>query len=137
MEFPGIDQDRLYSARDRVTQLLLDQYDREAGHWFGRLSSSALSTATAVVALQTVLTKSSEKPPAEPYDERRLRELIDGGLAYLEHAQNVDGGWGDTDKSLSNISTTMLCHAAFHATQQTERFAECVCNANAYIEKAG
>lgn len=137
MEFPGIDQDRLYSARDRVTQLLVDQYDREAGHWFGRLSSSALSTATAVVALQTVLTKSSERPPAEPYEERRLRELIDGGLAYLEHAQNVDGGWGDTDKSLSNISTTMLCHAAFHATLQTERFAECVCNANAYIEKAG
>jgi squalene-hopene/tetraprenyl-beta-curcumene cyclase len=28
--------------------------------------------------------------------------------------QNEDGGWGDTDRSFSNISTTMLCRAAFH-----------------------
>ena len=137
MEYPGIDHDRLQAARDRATQSLLDQFDRDAGHWFGRLSSSALSTATAVVALQTVLSKSSAEPPAEPYDTSRLRELIEGGLAYLEKEQNVDGGWGDTDKSLSNISTTMLCHAAFHATQQTEQFADCVTSANSYIEKAG
>ncbi|MBD3672809.1 MAG: squalene--hopene cyclase [Planctomycetaceae bacterium] len=137
MEFPGIDQDRLHTARDRVTQSLLEQFDRAAGHWFGRLSSSALSTATAVVALQTVLSKSSEQPPTESYDEQRLRDLIEGGLAYLEAEQNVDGGWGDTDKSLSNISTTMLCHAAFYATKQTDRFSECVCAAKTYIDKAG
>ncbi|MEZ6066585.1 MAG: prenyltransferase/squalene oxidase repeat-containing protein [Planctomycetaceae bacterium] len=37
--------------------------------------------------------------------------LIEGGIAWLVAHQNSDGGWGDTTKSFSNISTTMLCHA--------------------------
>jgi squalene-hopene/tetraprenyl-beta-curcumene cyclase len=41
--------------------------------------------------------------------------LIARGLAWLTKHQNSDGGWGDTTKSFSNISTTMLCHAVFHA----------------------
>jgi squalene-hopene/tetraprenyl-beta-curcumene cyclase len=133
----GTNLERLHSARDRATEMLLEKFETEAGHWFGHLSSSALSTATAVVALQTVLKKSREQAPAEPFDEELFGSSIEGGLAWLERHQNVDGGWGDTDKSLSNISTTMLCHAAFHATGQTERFAECVSAADGYIEKAG
>src|SRR5262249_39069193 len=39
--------------------------------------------------------------------------LIAGGLRWLAVHQNADGGWGDTVKSFSNISTTMLCRAAF------------------------
>ena len=39
-----------------------------------------------------------------------------GGLNWLAAHQNADGGWGDTVKSFSNISTTMLCRAAFHLT---------------------
>jgi squalene-hopene/tetraprenyl-beta-curcumene cyclase len=39
--------------------------------------------------------------------------LIAGGLSWLAEHQNADGGWGDTVKSFSNISTTMLCRAAF------------------------
>ena len=137
MEFPGIDRDRLQSTCDQATQILLDQYDHKSGHWFGRLSSSPLSTATAVVAMQTVLKKSQEATPTQPYDTLMLRELIDGGLAYLEKHQNVDGGWGDTDKSLSNISTTMLCHAAYYAANQTDQFSECVTSAKTYIDKSG
>jgi len=136
MEFPGIDHHRLQSTRAQATQLLLDQFDLEAGHWFGRLSSSALSTATAIVAMQTVLNQTNDQTETG-YDVDVLSNLIDGGLAYLEQQQNLDGGWGDTDKSLSNISTSMLCHAAFYATHQAERFATCVDSAKSYIEKAG
>ena len=71
-----------------------------AGYWEGELSSSALSTATAVFALS--LTKSAELAPP-----------VNGGLNWLAEHQNADGGWGDTVKSFSNISTTALCWAAF------------------------
>jgi squalene-hopene/tetraprenyl-beta-curcumene cyclase len=69
------------------------------GHWQGRLSSSALSTATAVFALATV-------------DRARHRLLVDRGLQWLCVNQNADGGWGDTVGSPSNLSTTMLCYSA-------------------------
>ena len=73
------------------------------GHWVGELSSSALSTATAIVALATM-------------DRERHGDLIRAGLRWLAGSQNVDGGWGDTVRSRSNISTTALCWAAFTAT---------------------
>ena len=73
------------------------------GHWVGELSTSALSTATAVMALHLV----------NPFAHR---ELIDAGIKWLADHQNADGGWGDTVKSFSNISTTMLCRAAFRLT---------------------
>jgi squalene-hopene/tetraprenyl-beta-curcumene cyclase len=69
------------------------------GHWEGRLSSSALSTATAAFALATV-------------DRARYRSLVDRGLQWLCDNQNADGGWGDTIGSPSNLSTTMLCYSA-------------------------
>src|SRR5258706_446001 len=70
-----------------------------AGHWEGRLASSALSTATAVVALSLA-------------DRRRFDGLIAAGISWLADHQNPDGGWGDTGLSLSNISTTGLALAA-------------------------
>jgi squalene-hopene/tetraprenyl-beta-curcumene cyclase len=66
-----------------------------AGHWEGELSSSALSTATAVVALAVI-------------DRERFAVLISAGVRWLEENQNQDGGWGDTVLSFSNISTTLL-----------------------------
>src|SRR5438132_462760 len=66
-----------------------------AGDWIGELSSGGLSTATAVVALGQV-------------DAKAHRGLIRGGLSWLAEHQNADGGWGDTVKSRSNISTTAL-----------------------------
>ncbi|MFM7055638.1 MAG: prenyltransferase/squalene oxidase repeat-containing protein [Planctomycetota bacterium] len=95
----------LASAR----RLLLDR--RNAfGCWTGRLSTSALSTATAVMAqLLASLHTSSHT------DQARLQQRITGGLDWLARHRNPDGGWGDTQKSFSNISTTMLAHATFHA----------------------
>ena len=74
-----------------------------AGHWTGELAVSALSTATAIGALSLLGSKSE-------VDAR----LISRGIDWLADQQNDDGGWGDTDRSVSNISTTMLVRAAFH-----------------------
>jgi squalene-hopene/tetraprenyl-beta-curcumene cyclase len=70
-----------------------------AGHWEGELSSSALSTATAIVALSLV-------------DEVAHGGLVARGAAWLRENQNADGGWGDTTISKSNLSTTLLCWSA-------------------------
>ncbi len=77
----------------------------DAGHWVGELSASALSTATALFTLwrHQLATGTNH------------RGRIDDGLAWLAATQNADGGFGDTVKSVSNVSTTALCWAAFAA----------------------
>ena len=89
---------------ESATDLLAER--ETAGHWVGELSSSALSTATAVSALALVQRNS---PPHDRFDR-----LIAGGVRWLAGHQNADGGWGDTDRSYSNIATTMLVRAALH-----------------------
>ncbi len=93
-----IPSDRLKAAYITVRGALLAERV-PAGYWVGELSTSALATATAVMALHLV-------------DSHRHSELIAKGLGWLVEHQNPDGGWGDTTKSFSNISTTMLCRAA-------------------------
>ena len=89
----------LESAHRRLRVRLLAA--REAsGCWRGELSRSALSTATAVSALASA-------------DRVAHRERIAGGLDWLARTQNADGGWGDTVRSGSNISTSYLVLAAF------------------------
>jgi squalene-hopene/tetraprenyl-beta-curcumene cyclase len=88
-----------------ATQAALLNARVPAGHWEGLLSSSALSTATAVVALELVRRNRPDAPAALP-------GLIDAGLAWLEKHANADGGYGDTVDSPSNISTTALCWAS-------------------------
>lgn len=95
------------------------------GYWVGELSTSALSTAVAVSALSLV-----QKAPAA---HGSFTPLIDGGIAWLAAHQNADGGWGDTVKSFSNISTTMLCRAAFHLTGTAGRYADCLAKADAWL----
>ena len=68
--------------------------------------------------------------------EGRFSQPIQSGLEWLAGHQNDDGGWGDTTKSLSNISTTMLAHASFHAAG-ADRFPQTVSAAEEYIERAG
>jgi squalene-hopene/tetraprenyl-beta-curcumene cyclase len=82
-----------------------------AGHWEGELSSSALSTATAVFALHQYWTSAPASAGSREVD-RACERLVRAGLAWLALHQNPDGGWGDTVHSLSNISTTALCWAA-------------------------
>jgi squalene-hopene/tetraprenyl-beta-curcumene cyclase len=83
---------------------LLDLRSGE-GVWRGKLSASALSTATAVVAL-ALARRESRRP-----DAQRDR-LIEQGTAWFATHANADGGWGDTVCSRSNLSTTTLVWAA-------------------------
>jgi len=113
------DRARLASALQRATSVLLAEMNA-AGHWTGELSASALSTATAVTALATV-------------DRERHAALIRGGLKWLAENANADGGWGDTTRSKSNISTTALCWAAFGAAHADADFPGVVGKAEVWI----
>src|SRR6266566_6414889 len=93
-----------------------------AGHWVGELSTSALSTATAAIALHLV----------NPFEHR---DLIDRAIRWLAEHQNADGGWGDTVKSFSNISTTMLCRAAFYLTGTATANADAVRHTEAWLSE--
>ncbi len=124
MTFP--DPDRLDRAYQTAFAALLAERTPD-GHWVGELSTSALSTAIAVSAL--ALVQSSLPPPVE-HDS-----LIAGGIAWLAAHQNADGGWGDTVKSISNISTTMLCRAAFFLTGTAERYGDAVRRAEAHLSE--
>src|SRR5687768_13779354 len=114
---------RLETAYQTALAALLRERHPD-GYWVGELSTSALSTATAVMALHLV---------QKTHGDTRYESLIDGGLAWLERNQNDDGAWGDTIKSFSNISTTMLCRAAFYLTQSNPRFALTVSRAEAWL----
>ena len=78
----------------------LEGLQNAQGVWRGELSSSALSTATAVLALESVSRHNHE-------------HLIHAGRGWLALNQWPSGGWGDTPQSLPNLSTTLLCWAAF------------------------
>ena len=108
-----------------VDRLIAEKGD--AAHWTGELSTSALSTATAVVALWRV-----EK--ATGLAEHRA--LIDAGLDWLAAHQNDDGGWGDTTRSQSNLSTTTLAWSAFPASRDADVYAHAVRSAEEWIERA-
>ena len=97
-----MDPKRILRARDQARETLLSARNAH-GHWLGELSSSALATATAINALRIVQRETGTDH----------QSLIDGGLNWLAKNANDDGGWGDTVKSLSNISTTTLCWAIF------------------------
>jgi squalene-hopene/tetraprenyl-beta-curcumene cyclase len=74
------------------------------GFWTGRLSTSALATAVAIVAL---------KINNHPGDG----QMIVAGYDWLLRNINNDGGFGDTTDSKSNVSTTLLCFAAINYCQ--------------------
>jgi squalene-hopene/tetraprenyl-beta-curcumene cyclase len=101
-------------ALEALVRRLLERR-ADAGHWEGRLSSSALSTATAVVALSIV----HRQREAEGGDH--VRRLADAGIAWLASHQNADGGWGDTTCSRSNISTTALAWSALSMSATHDR----------------
>jgi squalene-hopene/tetraprenyl-beta-curcumene cyclase len=118
------DPNRLEAAYRTARAALLAERTPE-GHWVGELSTSALSTATAVSALALV----QRHTQTDAHDR-----LIAGGMAWLVAHQNADGGWGATTRSLSNISTTMLVRAAFHLTGTAGQHADSLRRTEAYLE---
>ncbi|MHC4132578.1 MAG: prenyltransferase/squalene oxidase repeat-containing protein [Planctomycetota bacterium] len=91
------------------------------GYWRGHLSSSALSTATAVFALGMV-------------NKNEYKSLIQQGLNWLCDNSNSDGGWGDTVLSGSNISTTMLCWSAFVMTDDPDNYKKILSDAEQWLK---
>jgi squalene-hopene/tetraprenyl-beta-curcumene cyclase len=66
-----------------------------------------------------------------------LLPLICRGLEWLADHQNVDGGWGDTDLSLSNVATTMSVIAAFQLTGVPANHVDLMSRAQAYVDREG
>lgn len=94
----------------------------ENGMWTGRLSSNALSTALAVFALWK-------------YDKEKYKSQIIQGLSWLTANRNVDGAWGDTIRSQSNLSTTLLAWATFSIVEGDEKFQEPICEAEVWLKR--
>ncbi|WP_168565919.1 prenyltransferase/squalene oxidase repeat-containing protein [Crateriforma spongiae] len=130
-------------AADAVTTLrrqaratldtLRDQLMQDRGmqsHWTGTLSPSALGTATAVSAMSALLMDRQNQSldatgplfglqhVAPEMTAANVTESIERGIAYLATQQNSDGGFGDTDRSLSNIATSYLVLAASELAAQ-------------------
>ena len=99
-----IDRARLAAAHEKAVQALVAAVHPE-GYWEGRLSSSALSTATAVTVLCLARCE-------------RDAGRIAAGVTWLARTQNADGGWGDTPGSPSNLATALLALSALHLVEK-------------------
>lgn len=99
-----VDRGRLERGLCTATEHLLSE--RVAGGWWeGRLSSSALATATAVSALSVA---------GEPQDAALIRR----GTDWLSVQQLPNGSWGDTPDSPGNLSTTLLVLSALRLARE-------------------
>lgn len=130
------DRERLDRAYHIARASLLGERNRD-GYWTGELSTSALSTATAVCALSLVdSSRGLAMQDGEP-SGAQLGSVVRRGIEWLAEHQNADGGWGDTTKSTSNISTTMLARAAFAIAGRAGDYQSCIDAADDYINRAG
>jgi len=116
----------LRSVLEQLTTALLAELG-ETGHWTGELSSSALSTAVATIALGELDRRAGTT---------NNQALVEAGLRWLASNANTDGGWGDTVRSQSNLSTTSLVWAAFGAARADELHRAVVQHAEAWISRA-
>ena len=103
------------------------------GHWKGALSTSALSTATAVSALSLC-----RKHHCLPVKYTLIAsKAIEVGCRWLASHQNADGGFGDTNRSHSNIATSMLVQAAWQIAEFNSEAGVKADLAAKYIEDTG
>ncbi len=124
---------RLHAAWRLAARRLQAEALAVGGPWGGQLSTSALSTATAISALYQVHRTSK----LEASLERRVLQAIDEGCRWLADHQNSDGGFGDTDRSHSNIATTLLVLAAWKMSGYFPDSHPCVQSAWKYVESQG
>jgi squalene cyclase len=99
-------QQELHQQYNILSDLLIKEQNID-GFWSGRLSSSALATAVAIVALKIGATLGNE-------------EKIHNGFQWLLDNVNSNGGYGDTPESKSNVSTSLLCYAAINYCRNDE-----------------
>ncbi len=124
-----LDATRLQRCLKKARNALLAERNAQ-GHWEGELSNSALSTATAITALAIW---EREVGGHHPEGRDRRVKAVRAGLNWLAKYQNEDGGWGDTIKSFSNISTTALGWAAIGAAQGDDHHEDTVSMAREWL----
>ncbi|MEO8270567.1 MAG: prenyltransferase/squalene oxidase repeat-containing protein, partial [Aureliella sp.] len=100
----------------QIARATLDAERRADGHWSGELSASALSTATAISALAQ--TRLNGCVPTERLAD--VDSAIAVGCDWLNSQQNDDGGFGDTDRSYSNVATSLLVLSAWELAKQVD-----------------
>ncbi len=145
MSEPSLES-RVARAKAKLLKKLRDLQTVD-GHWLGRLSTSALSTATAVSALSLSFraTESSKagslaksnKNESSAESPSQWRQLSMAGCEWLRNNQNADGGFGDTERSHSNIATTYLVLAAWELAGFTSQVPDQAKAAWSYVEKQG
>ena len=75
------------------------------GMWRGALSSSAISTAVSVFALQRI-------------DANKYAAQVEAGVRWLHVTMKSDGSWGDSLESPSNMTATLLTYVSLYAVGQ-------------------
>lgn len=141
-----VDPEQLAAAHAIARRQLLAQRQSQ-DHWTGTLASSPLCTATAISALVVAERHVDDSPADDTKIEQswlsgllirsELNELVCKSLRWLAEHQNADGGWGDTDRSRSNIAATMLVQAAFHLTGVPVKYSDVLERARGYVESQG
>lgn len=128
-----VSQSAVVAAWHKARQNLLAEQVRNS-HWVGQLSTSALSTATAISAWSLV-----RRAQADIYARHRaeIDQSIRQACQWLIEHQNTDGGFGDTDLSHSNIATTLLVLAAWQLGDFSEPAHQAIAKAWAYCERVG
>ncbi len=106
MKNPDLNQVKI--AVHQLEEKILSLRNKK-GVWDGHLSSSALSTAVAVFALWKFNPESNKRH-------------IKAGLNWIVNNINPDGGYGDTIKSASNLSTSLLCWSAFGIMKESAEY---------------
>ncbi|MCE9544148.1 MAG: hypothetical protein K8T25_01280 [Planctomycetia bacterium] len=142
-----IDSQRLRAATATVRGDLLAECEVD-GSWRGRLTGSPAATAAALSALSVARQRARTAIAARPanalsenapgtIDDERLDRMILAGLHWLVARQNADGGWGDSDRSPSNLAATLMVRAAFQLTGIPAEAPTLVDQADAYLARLG
>ncbi len=141
-----VDLEQLAAAHSIARRQLLAQR-HSPSHWTCQLASSPLCTATAISALVLAERHVDDSPPDDSMLQNswlsgvmirsELNELVSKSLRWLAEHQNADGGWGDTDRSRSNIAATMLVQAAFNLTGVPVKYSDVLQRAQEYVDKQG
>ncbi|MGB9688883.1 prenyltransferase/squalene oxidase repeat-containing protein [Thermogutta sp.] len=106
------------------------------GFWRGHLCSSPLATATAISAL-AIYRQNATEVSVPPVDAASLNRGISLGVEYLKKTHKNDGGWGDTERSRSNVATTYLAVAAIHLAGRLDDCRYILAEAEAYLKSQG
>ena len=96
--------DQLKEMQTDAIQRLMKSRSAD-GMWRGSLSSSAISTAVSVFALQRI-------------DADQYASQIDAGVRWLHETMKPDGSWGDSVESPSNMTATLLTYVSLYAVGQ-------------------